>query len=221
MKLVSQPDFADISGLSTPTVNAHCQPGKALHKCVIGGKIDLEHPDAVAYIEARIQRHTDSKFTKPMTKKSSSTAEAVTAWTDAQTAESRHRAKMAELAADMRELAHLSLSKLIYYFGEDIRFLDWLKAIKMQEKIEEVRLKNAEKEGTLVRRELVHVGVMMVLDSALRGMLTDGAKTIATKSHAMAKSDRSVDEIEEYISGILGSYLKPAKAKMSRNLKGA
>lgn len=117
------------------------------------------------------------------------------------------------------ELADMTLRDLIMQFGTDVRFVDWLKATKEIEMINEKRLKNAESEGTLVSRRLVKVGILEPLDSAHVKLLTDGVKTIARRTVAMHDSGRDLADIEDFISDQVSSFLKPVKAKVARTLK--
>ena len=122
---------------------------------------------------------------------------------------------------DIKKFADMTLRELIQRFGTDTAFLDWLKATKSIEDINEKRLKNAATRGELVSRHLVKVGVLDHIESAHTKLLTDGKKTIARRVHAMANAGRSVEECESFIDDQISSFLKPMKAKMSRALKNA
>lgn len=117
------------------------------------------------------------------------------------------------------DLADMTLRELIMQFGTDVRFVDWLKATKEIEMINEKRLKNAESEGTLVSRRLVKVGIIDPLESAHIKLLTDGVKTIARRSVALHDSGRDLSEIEDFVADQISSFLRPVKAKVARALK--
>lgn len=126
-----------------------------------------------------------------------------------------------EIPDDIKAFADMTLRELIQRFGTDTAFLDWLKATKSIEDINEKRLKNAATRGELVSRSLIKVGILDNIESAHTKLLTDGKKTIARRVHAMAKAGRTVEECEKFIDDQVSSFLKPMKAKMSRALKNA
>lgn len=126
-----------------------------------------------------------------------------------------------EIPDDIKKFADMTLRELIQRYGTDVAFLDWLKATKQIEDINEKRLKNATTKGELVSRELVKIGVIDQINAAHTKLLTDGAKTIALRVVAMSKAGRAVDECEKFIVDQIGSFIKPAKVKMARALKNA
>jgi hypothetical protein len=123
------------------------------------------------------------------------------------------------LPNNIAHLADMSLRDLITQFGTDLAFIDWLKATKMIEDIAEKRIKNAEKEGRLVDRDLIKRGVIEPVDTCFTQILNDGAKTIVKRIQAMVKSDYSVEEMEEFIRSQITSFVRPMKEKISKNLR--
>ena len=90
---------------------------------------------------------------------------------------------------------------------------------KTIEEINEKRLKNAATQNELVSRHLIKVGVIEPIETAHIKLLTDGSKTIARRSLAMAGAGRSVEDIERFVSNQITSFIKPIKAKVTRTLK--
>jgi len=117
------------------------------------------------------------------------------------------------------ELAELSLREIIEQYGTDVRFLDWLKATKEIENIDEKRVKNAQLRGELVSRKAVKIGIVDPIDAAHTRMLTDGAKTIARRSMALSKAGKDLTEIEEFIKDQLSSFIRPVKSKVAKAFK--
>lgn len=130
-------------------------------------------------------------------------------------------AMLLEIPEDITAFADMSLRELVTRFGTDIRFLDWLKSIKMIEDINEKRLKNAVSKGELVGREIVKLGIIDPIDAAHIKLLTDGAKTIARRATAMHNAERSLDDIEKFVKDQITSFIRPIKAKVNRTLKDA
>jgi HAMP domain-containing protein len=119
---------------------------------------------------------------------------------------------------NITEYADLTLREIITRFGSDAMFVDFLKALKSIEDINEKRLKNAQTEGTLVARELVRIGVIDVVDSAMRKLLTAGTKKIARMAHSMTKAGETIEKIEEEVKDQVGQYVKNIKIKSAKAL---
>jgi len=126
-----------------------------------------------------------------------------------------------DIPEDIRAFGEFTLRDLIERYGTDTAFLDWLKATKSIEDIHEKRLKNAEKAGELISRDLVSNGILGTIDGAFNRMLTDGAKTIALRAHSLAATGGTVMEIEDLVAKQLTTFIKPTKQKMKRVLKNA
>lgn len=126
-----------------------------------------------------------------------------------------------DIPDDITAFAHMTLTELIQRFGTDIAFVDWLKATKSIEDINEKRLKNAVTQGDLISRKLVKLGVIDRINTAHQKLLTDGVKTINKRVRAMTKADRSEKETEEFIIDQISSFIKPMKVKMVKALRNA
>ena len=125
----------------------------------------------------------------------------------------------ADVPDNMQDFADMTIREVVTKFGTDYRMVDYLRALKEIEVIDERRIKSAKARGELVHRDLIVKGVIEPIDSAHRKMLTDGAKTIARRSVAMIGAGRGVDELEKFIAKQISSFIKPAKAKIKRVLE--
>ena len=126
-----------------------------------------------------------------------------------------------DIPENIQAFADMTLRDLIRNFGTDLRFTDWLKAIREIERIDEVRLKNAKTEGQLVSRERVKTGVFDPLDAAFRQLLTDGAKTLYARAVIMHDAGRTQAEGEAFVAEHIGSYIRPMKTRIVRGLRDA
>lgn len=126
-----------------------------------------------------------------------------------------------EVPEDIEAFADMTLRELIRRFGTDVAFVDWLKATKEIEYINEKRLKNAQTQGDLVSRELVKIGIIEPIDAAHIKLLTDGAKTITRRVTAMHSAERDLDDIEKFVKDQITSFIRPVKAKVKRALTNA
>ena len=126
-----------------------------------------------------------------------------------------------EVPENIAEYADMTLRQIIQKFGTDVRFVDWLKAVKAIEDIQEKRLKNEQAQGNLVNRDLIRTGIIEPLNTAHVKMMTDGAKAISVRVPAMAAAGEETVDIERYISGVISSFIKPVAPKVERAIKNA
>ena len=280
-ELVSRAEFSRLAGVLAGTVSKICK--NKLKKALVGKRINVAHPDAVAYLERQELKHapvlvegldplyekaieacrmvgrwTPGTLKKPLgigSERSSrifKTMEAagavpsledqtpmtVAAAPEKKPAVTGYTAKNAnkkkasldalnnggvihDIPEDISDFADMTLRELIERFGTDVAFLDWLKATKSIEDINEKRLKNAATQGELVSRQLVKTGVIDPIESAHLKLLTDGAKTIARRVTAMHSAGRELADIENFVSDQISSFIRPMKAKIKRSLKNA
>lgn len=122
---------------------------------------------------------------------------------------------------DIERFSDMTLRELVARFGTDTAFLDWLKATKEIETINEKRIKNAQSRGELVSREVVKVGIIEPINTAHVRMMTDGAKTIATRVVAMHNAGRTHADIVKFVADQIASFIRPVKAKTERTLQNA
>jgi hypothetical protein len=123
-----------------------------------------------------------------------------------------------EVPEDMEAVADLTLRELIAKHGTGKRMSDWLRALKEIEMVEEKRIKNAQSRGKLISRVLVETGVIDEFNSVHLRIMSDGAKAITAAVVAKHSAGIDAQEIEDYVRGILGSFISPVKSKIARNL---
>lgn len=126
-----------------------------------------------------------------------------------------------EIPEDISAFIDMTLREILQRHGTDTAFLDWLKATKSIEDINEKRLKNAVTRGELVSRELMKTGVIEPINAAHLKLLTDGAKTIALRVTVMHGAGRPLEDCEKFVADQIGSFIKPMKSKITRSLKNA
>lgn len=132
-----------------------------------------------------------------------------------------HGRTIHQVPEEIEKFADMTLRELIERFGSDYAFVDWLKAMKSIEDINEKRLKNAATRGELVSRDLVKRGIIDPIESAHIKLLTDGAKTIARRVVAMTGAGRPIEDAEKFVAEQITSFIRPIKAKVARALKNA
>ncbi len=175
--LVSRAEFARKAGVAPSTVTKACK--KALAPATSGRRIDVNSPAAITYIN----NHTGNTTL-------------VNGWHKHNEAK-----KLAALEAFKNEsLADMTLHELVAKYGTDTAFSDWLKAVRIIEDINEKRLKNSQTIGELVNVQLVKNGVVKPFDMMCDKLLTDGAKTIASRVTIMNGAGRSVEDCEHFVT---------------------
>lgn len=190
-----------------------------LEPALIGGRIDLDHENAVEYLN-RTDRGNPQSAEKKKPYKRGHAAKAENEKKEAlKEFAAPSDGKIHEVPADIEAFADMTLRELIQRFGTDTAFCDWLKATKEIESINEKRLKNAQTMGELVSRDLIKVGIIEPIDSANIKLLTDGAKTMSVRGVAMHEAGKGVEEIEKFFSKQMTSFIRPVKAKVDRMMK--
>ena len=181
--------FADLAGVTPAALTAACKNG--LKDAIKGRVIDADHPLAIAYVK----KHDGGPTLK------------------------MEKSDLIQIPQDMETFLDMSLREICSKFGTEVQFSDWLTATSKIESIAEKRLKNANIKGTLISRHLVQVGVVDVFNAAHLRLLKDGAKTIAAGVISKHSTGAQPSEIENFVSQILGSFIKPVKSKVARALK--
>lgn len=124
-----------------------------------------------------------------------------------------------EMPEDVRVYADMTLRELIKKHGGAVQFAHWLGAMQKIQAIEEKQLKNATTRGELIDRALVEKSVIDPFNSVLLRLLQDGSKTIAAGLQAKVGTGADLPELEAFVSDIIGSFVRPVKAKVARGLR--
>jgi hypothetical protein len=127
--------------------------------------------------------------------------------------------KYNEIPKEIEEFADMTLREIIRLFGSEYAFVDWLKASKLIEEVEEKRIKNAESKGKLVSRDLIKKGIIEPIDTCHINLLTDGARTMSIRVPALHESGKTPSEIEEWITEKMTTFIRPVKDKVKKVLK--
>lgn len=232
-KLVSRVKFAESCGVNPSAVTRACAPGKALAAACEGKRIDANHPDALTYRRKRQEAAvaaelgvSAAKARKIAERVSPAVPAEPTPWPSAPAPPPAPTAappipEADEVPPEIAAFADMTLRELIRRHGTDIRFLDWLKALKEIEIIQEKRLRNAERSGELVSVQLVRDGVIDVFNTAHLRIMGDGAKKIASGVKSKALAGATTQELQDFVADVLASFLNPVKNKVVRTLRNA
>ena len=124
----------------------------------------------------------------------------------------------ANLPSDPSEFLQWPLARLIEIFGTAPRLKDWLDARKKIADIKEKDLKNAVTEGKLADVKLFKRDIYPAIDACFIKILSDGAKTSASRAMAMAQAGKSVEELEQFIHDTMSTHIKVSKKRILRTL---
>ena len=206
-RLLSKSDFATEAGVSRAAVTKAAKG--LLLAATVAGEIDVDHPDAIAYLKKK-----QAAKTKTPTKKK---PKAKAATTVVATADTSHYSKDAPLV----KVLDLTLRELVDQFGTGKQFKEWIDARKTIEEIRFRQLKTAKEEGILIPRALVKTHIFGAIEASNVRLLSDTPKTLSERIYALAKAGGSKKEAEKIIKEIIGSQLKNVKVTATRVLKNA
>ena len=219
-KLLTHAAFANVAGVSKQAVSKSTKEG-LLKKAVVNDRIDMMHPNAVAYLKRpRKGSHRPKPDPKSVTQKLTDAS------TNGDPTSPTNGGSAAELLVtdtglDISRYADMTLRELVDRFGSVRALKDWLEALKKIEDIREKRLNNEEVQRALISRELVKTHVFGFLEAGNRRLLGDTPKTIARRLYALARSDQPIEEGEKLVREIIGSQLNPQKERVSKLLREA
>jgi hypothetical protein len=182
--------------------------------------IDIDHPDAVAYIRSKQVKKTKTPAKKP-SKPSKPRAKAKT-----KTVATPEPPKLPDEGShfsedeDLKGVLHLTLAELVKRHGTAAQFETWVKAKKT---ISETRIKDlaiAKAEGDLILRDLVKTHIFGAMEASNLRLLTDTPKTLSRRLFSMAKAGSTIEEGEELARKLIGDQLKNVAATAKRILRG-
>ena len=214
MHLVSKLQFSKLAGTTQAGVGAACRT--ILKNAVVDGLLNVEHPDAIKYIENQITRR---QYLAVGRRKQSGVKPAVPV--DDRPPPLRHPPPRPGEDIDPSKYLDMTLREIGDLHGTAPALVEYLRAVREIERIHETRLKNGEREGTLVTRHLVRVGVIDPFDRAFTQLLTDGARSIARQLKTMYESGADVIEAERWVSDRIGSFVRGTKEKTIKALEYA
>lgn len=237
-RLVSRAEFARLAGVSKPAVTK-ASKGPLLQAACSADRIDVDHPDAVAYVAAATKGRKGGasaaeQTDRAPTKTPKSTKAAPRAPTPPAKPGRKRAAKPpapphpppppppptvpAEGAKPLDAYAQM-LDELVTEFGTARNFRDWLQSRKMIADIREKELKIDEAEGRLIRRDLVMTHLLGLIEGAFRQLLTDTPKKITRTMYAMARSDSPLEEAEARTRAFMSEQLEPLRDHAVRVLE--
>lgn len=119
---------------------------------------------------------------------------------------------------DVSALLQWRFKRIVRKFGTAPRLKECLDARKKIEDIREKELKNAIVEGKVASVELFERDIYPAINACFIKILSDGAKTSASRAMAMAAAGQTVEDLEKFIHDTVSTHIQVAKARIFRAL---
>lgn len=232
MRAVSKAELARLAGVSKAAVTKAA--GTFLAQAVSVGKIDVDHEVVKAWLLKKqgkatpvATKRTSSKPKPKAAKKTSSKpkpkAKIAKKSTPPKEPPSPEELLPIELPDDktVKAYGEMKLKDLVAKFGTGAQFKEWTVAKKNLENIRTLQLKNEEKEGELISRELVRIHLFGALESTNLRLLTDAPKTITARLFSHVKAGGTQEGALEIVRKIISTQIKNVKATAQRVLEDA
>jgi hypothetical protein len=206
---------------------------KQFPDALIGGRVDLDHPDVRRYLAGRDIDPTqvENAATKAAVEATAPRPVKPSALVDPFAARNPNRSGALRRAisrtgvnpdvdrGDVALYLDMTLREIVLEHGTAPAFVDFLDARKCISDITEKDLKNAERVGRLIPREFVRAHVFAHIDAGYRRLLTDTAATIARRCYAAARTGQTIEEGEALVRELIGSQLQLTKTATVRSLR--
>lgn len=228
-RFIPRAEFARAAGVSGAAITKACS-GKLKDACGAGGRLDIDHPAAVAYLAAKKPRTERSDAALPAGAKSP--RRMVVAPTPVADTSKISSDEPTETGQDLdasgvgpgdafeepadvsdEELARLLriLRPIVHRYGTRRGFEDWLDRVKTLEDIRKRRLDNDETEGRLMSDEIVKTHIIGAMEGSHRRLLGDNPKTLVRVVYAMAHSKEPIEDAEARVRSMISTVLKTAQ----------
>ena len=224
MRAISKAKLAELAGVSRAAVTKAAANG--LKAAVVDGKIDLGHSVAAAWLQSKQNPKTPEAPKKPVAAKKPKAKKtpkkpAAKKVPPPTGIEEPPELPPVELPDDelVKDYGNMKFKDLVAQFGTGARFKDWTAAVKNLESIRALQIKNEEKEGSLISRDLVRLHVFGAIENTHARLLTDTPKTLSKRLASHVKAGRSLEEGEAIIRKVLSTQLKNVKATAQRALE--
>jgi hypothetical protein len=223
-ELIKKIELSRLVGVSSAAVSQAIRAGK-LDGAINGSLVDIDHPVAIDWIKNAKKRSKGYKNGKgkpgikpgEKKKKHVSYKDKDDDNLPRQTGQDIEE-RVNELPTDLRLLVDKSLRELIELFGTAQIMDGWLKNTLTLDKIYKQRIENAQKEGTLISRDVVLRGVVQPIDTAFQKLMTDFARQVARKVGPMAMAGRASEEIEMAVRDQMSDHLVKVKTSIEQSM---
>jgi len=236
MRNISKSELARLVNVSPAAITKACN--NQLKEAFDGKRIDLDHEVTKNYIKKKSeQNERKNAYTQKVKKVKNDFNEEPEVYefvkvdkkenSTGQRAAKENKKNVSLDITDNGTPIPQSLKKYLKYtieeaineFGTDYALVDFLRARKLIEDIEEKNLKNKERKKELVSVRLVKLGIFDPINTGFNQLLEDGSKSISNQVYNMVKSGSTKIEVRSFINEQISSYIKPVKNEMKKTLE--
>ena len=180
MNLKTKKEFAQLCGVTGAAITNATRPGKALYFAMVdadGQRIDIEHEDAIAYMDKRRHRKEVQKQLE---------REAAPVIDVSKLKRDETDIELADYETGDRSIANIgdnSLNWFISKFRTAQQFERWVKGLHETQKLLATTIKNKVSLKQLVSTQIIGTGIINPVLDMCKKLLTDCSKTMAIRLH--------------------------------------
>tara|TARA_R100001377_G_scaffold55794_1_gene33074 strand:+ start:81 stop:737 length:657 start_codon:yes stop_codon:yes gene_type:complete len=215
-------------------VYKHAAPGKRMSGAMVGDKIDLNHPDAVAFCAQYDYQEPDGALIAAAARESGIKL----AKHNQQQIGKRHGAaqpkppngsvfvapeefeddEKADEDRTANEYLDMTVRELIARYGTQSQFKDLASAVKNLIQMRGYEEEQARKRGEYIHRSHAEKLVAMI-DGMQKALLTDAVSNMANKAMVQARSNTDKADVERSMRDIISRVIKLSKTQIVRSLR--
>lgn len=210
-KGVSKSAFARECGVSPSAITKACK--HALRPALVGDRIDKDHPAAIEYREKKRGNGKANGHANGHSASNGTTHDVEPDVGETHGNITVHREDNLGSYADM------TVRQLVEQFGTERAFKDWLEAHSKIEDVEQKRIRNQERRGELVSRDLVARTVFSAWEDSHRRLLSDIPRTLVARLYANAHAEVEKEQSEEMVRDLISGVLRAVKDTAEKALE--
>lgn len=218
-EFISKSAFAERAGVSAAAITKAASKGGRLHDtlCPRGKQIDCEHPAAKAYIREQVEKSKRGPVNPGKTSKKPSGGSVGRKAAKEDRQQSSNEGETHDVD-DVIDYEDMTVREVVEKFGTDVRFAEYVKAVKEIQSIEKIRIDNRKKKKELLPSEVFDL-LTSEIERCFITVLTDNIKTCASMAHKNALAEIELHETEDFMRDQIGASFSTFKQKMIRALK--
>lgn len=218
-RLIKKTEFAEEAGVSRAAVTKAC--AGALKATVVGKLIDIDHPDAIAYIQSKRTKKIVAPTKKAIKPRKAKDTKKKPAAKTVTTPEPPNEESHFSEDDDIKDVLHLTLAEIVERHGTSSQFRVWVDAKKAIVDVQTRVVKLAALQKTLIPRALVENHIFGAIETGNLRLLRDTSKAATRKLFTLAKAGGSLDEGELLVRKLISDQLKNVAPTFKRILKNA
>jgi len=172
---------------------------RSLSTAIYAGKIDIDRPAAVAYLQTKRPGKTNIVENTPQP-----------------TPETKP--KTPTYGPEIEFFLKYTLRQLVDEFGTAPQFKDYVTARKLIEDIRGKMVATARIEGELISRELVANSIFRIIENSNVRLLRDLPKTLANRVFSLAKAKGNLIDAEKLVRELISTQIQSIKVAATRAL---